>query len=167
VITGKRKGQDFPVPGGLWRSRDGGASWKELTTSLNPRWPGDAVANPRNSDELWLAVSDVPRFGAGGIYHTADGGKTWKKQFGAEDLPQELESYSHALFLSMPPDQPDTIYAGITTHGLWKTTDGGKKWTEVHGLPHRAIQRVSFDPSDPSNLWIGSFGAGCWTGKVE
>ncbi len=166
VVTGKRIGDNFPVPGGLYRSQDGGRTWKELTATLTVRWPGDAVTDPGNGDRIWLAQSSVPRFGGGGIWFTGDGGTTWKRQLAPEDLPQELESYDHALFLTADPHAPGTLYAGITTHGLWKTTDGGKKWAEVKGLPHRAMQRVSFDPADPATIWIGSFGAGAWTGSV-
>ncbi len=166
VITGKRIGDTFPVPGGLYRSRDGGQSWTDLTKSLTPQWPGDAVTDPNDANRIWLAQSSVPRFSGGGVYFTADGGKTWKKQLGNEDLPQELESYDHTLFLSQDPKSPGTVYAGITTHGLWKTTDGGKRWTEVKGLPHRAMQRVTFDPNETGKLWIGSFGAGAWAGSA-
>lgn len=166
VVTGKRVGQNFPVPGGLFRSKDGGRTWHELTASLAPRWPGDAVTHPTDSNSIWLAQSSVPRFGGGGIWHTADGGRTWKPQLGVEDLPQELEGYDHSLFLSPHPDRPGTLYAGITTHGLWKTTDFGKTWSEVAGLPHRAMQRVTVDPADRAGLWIGSFGAGAWTGAA-
>ena len=164
TVTGRREADRFPVAGGLFRTHDGGRSWEDLTQALALRWPGDVAADPRDSRVLWLGASAVPGLGQGGIYRTGDGGKTWKKVLDEAILPMELESYAHALFVTLDPAAPDTCYAGIMTHGLWVTRDAGRTWHEVPGLPHRACQRVAFDPAHPGELWVTTFGAGCWRG---
>jgi len=166
TVTGCRKGSAFPVPGGLWRSRDGGATWEELTASLKPLWPGDAVVHPADSNTIWLGLASVPGRGDGGVYRTNDGGRTWKKVLGEEYLPQELAPSAHALFLSQDPRAPDTLYAGITTHGLFVTHDAGKTWAEVKGIPFAGCRRVTPDPANPGTVWVTTSGGGVWRGPT-
>jgi photosystem II stability/assembly factor-like uncharacterized protein len=164
TVTGRRQGDAFPVPGGLWRSRDRGATWEDLTAGLLPRWPGDAVVHPTDPNVVYLALSSIPGRGDGGVYRTADGGRSWKKVLGEETLPQELSSSAHALFLSMDPKAPETVYAGIPSHGLFVTRNAGKTWTEVAGIPFAGCQRVAFDPAN--TLWVTTFGGGVWRGPM-
>ena len=164
TVTGRRKDTTFPVPGGLWRSRDRGATWEDLTAALLPRWPGDAVVHPGDPNVIYLGLSSTPGRSDGGIYRTADGGRSWKKVLGEETLPLDLMSYAHALFLSMDPKAPDTVYAGITTHGLFVTKNAGKTWTEVSGIPFAGCQRAAFGPS--GDLWVTTFGGGVWRGPA-
>ncbi|MEK7474941.1 MAG: hypothetical protein AAB152_04815 [Candidatus Coatesbacteria bacterium] len=166
VVTGRRAGDAFPVPGGLWRSRDRGATWDDLTATLLPRWPGDAAVHPVDPNVIYLALASVPGRGDGGVYRTADGGKSWKKVLGEETLPQEISSTAHALFLSLDSQAPDTVYAGIPTHGLFATRNAGKTWTEVAGIPFAGCQRVAFDPVNAGTLWVTTCGGGVWRGSL-
>jgi photosystem II stability/assembly factor-like uncharacterized protein len=165
-ITGKRDGSKFPAPGGLYRSRDGGSYWEDLAGSLQLRWPGDMDVHPSDSGLVYLAASSAPGFDQGGLYKTEDYGKTWKRLLRESDFPQELSTYTHSLFVTIDPNNPETVYLGAITHGLFVTHDGGKRWTEVPGLPFAGSQRVAFDPSDPSALMVTTFGGGIWKGKA-
>ncbi len=164
TITGKRAGDAFPVPGGLYRSRDGGKTWAELTTELGLRWPGDVDTPAGDSRTIWLGVSSAPRYSQGGVYRSTDDGATWKRVLKEDDLPQELSTYAHALFVTVDPRDPKTVYLGATTHGLFVTHDGGTKWREVPGIPFAGCQRVAFDPLDRAALWVTTFGGGVWKG---
>ena len=167
TITGKRNGSKFPAPGGLYRTRDGGVSWEDLAGSLDLKWPGDVEINPADPATLYLAASTAPGFEQGGLYKTADYGKTWKRLLRESDFPQELSSYTHALFVTLDPRNPETVYLGAITHGLFVSRDGGKHWAEMPGLPFAGAQRVAFDPSDPAAIWVTTFGGGVWKGAVK
>ncbi|MBK9569714.1 MAG: glycosyl hydrolase [Chitinophagaceae bacterium] len=152
--------------GGMWRSEDGGKSWKNIGLK-DSRHIFRIVIHPRNPDIVWVAVMGH-LFGPNeerGIYKTTDGGKTWKhtlfvnNQTGCSDLVME-------------PGNPNVFYAGtwrlIRTpfsmesggegSGLWKSTDGGETWTNVSskkGLPKGVwgIVGVAIAPSNTDKIY--------------
>ncbi len=152
--------------GGLWRSDDGGRSWKNLGLK-DTRHIVRIVIHPKNPDIVWVAAMGH-LFGPNeerGIYKSTDGGKSWKKvlyvnnQTGCSDLVME-------------PGNPMVLYAG-TWHvirtpysmesggngsGLWKSTDGGDTWKNIsasRGLPKSTwgIVCVTVAPSNTDKLY--------------
>lgn len=152
--------------GGMWRSEDGGRSWKNIGLA-DGRHIIRIIIHPRNPDIVWAAVMGH-LFGPNemrGVYKTTDGGKTWKRtlyvnnQTGASDLVMEAGN-------------PDVFYAGTwralrTPHsmesggegsGLWKSTDGGETWMNItasKGLPKGTwgIVGVAVAPSNPDKIY--------------
>jgi photosystem II stability/assembly factor-like uncharacterized protein len=166
TITGRRVRRRFAVPGGLYRSRDGGRTWTELTAGLGLRWPGDVDTPPDDSRTIYLAAASPPGYPQGGVYASVDDGRTWRRALGEDQLSQALSTYAHVLFVTVDPSRPTTIYAGATTHGLFVSHDAGESWQEVPGIPFAGCQRVAFDPADPAALWVTTFGGGVWTGPA-
>lgn len=152
--------------GGLWRSEDGGRSWKNCGLK-DGRHIIRIIIHPKNPDVVWVAVMGH-LFGPNqqrGVYKTTDGGKTWKQtlfvneQTGASDLVME-------------PGNPSTLYAGMWRvirtpyslesggegSGMYKSTDGGETWTNVSakkGLPKGTwgITGVAFAPSNTERIY--------------
>lgn len=152
--------------GGMWRSDDGGRSWKNIGLQ-DGRHIIRIVIHPRDINIVWVAVMGH-LFGPNeerGVYKTIDGGKTWKRtlfvnnQTGASDLVME-------------PGNPSVFYAGtwrlIRTpyslesggggSGLWKSVDGGETWTNVSakkGFPKGVwgIVGVAFAPSNTDKIY--------------
>lgn len=152
--------------GGMWRSDDGGRSWKNIGLK-DGRHIIRIIIHPKNPDIVWVAVMGH-LFGPNderGIFKTTDGGKTWKKtlfvnnQTGCSDLVME-------------PGNPNVFYAGtwrlIRTpfslesggegSGLWKSTDGGETWTSISskkGLPKNTwgITGVAVAPSNTDKVY--------------
>ncbi|HZQ96220.1 MAG TPA: hypothetical protein VFA67_14495 [Candidatus Sulfotelmatobacter sp.] len=55
------------------------------------------------------------------------------------------------------PGNPSTYYAGAASGGVWKSTDGGNRWTPVFDKqPAAAIGSLAVAPSDPSTVWAGT-----------
>lgn len=152
--------------GGMWRSEDGGKSWKNIGLK-DGRHIIRIVIHPKNPDVIWVAVMGH-LFGPNeerGVYKTTDGGKTWKRtlfvnnQTGCSDLVME-------------PGNPTVFYAGtwrlIRTpyslesggegSGLWKSIDGGETWTNISankGLPKNTwgIVGVAVAPSNTDKIY--------------
>lgn len=152
--------------GGMWRSDDGGRSWRNIGLK-DGRHIIRIVIHPRNPDIVWVAVMGH-LFGPNqerGVYKTVDGGKNWKRvlyvneQTGASDLVME-------------PGNPTVLYAGtwrvIRTpyslesggagSGLFKSTDGGDTWRNISGskgLPKGTwgITSIAVSASNPDKLY--------------
>jgi len=166
TIAGRREQRRFPIPGGLYRSRDGGRTWTELTANMGLLWPGDVDTPPDDSRTIYLGAASAPGYSQGGVYKSVDDGKTWCCALGEEQLPEALCTYAHALFVTVDPLRPATVYVGVTTHGLFVSHDAGASWQEVPGIPFAGCQRVAFDPADPAVLWVTTFGGGVWKGTA-
>ncbi len=55
------------------------------------------------------------------------------------------------------PGDPSTYYAGAASGGVWKSTDGGNRWTPAFDKqPATAIGSLTVAPSDPSTVWAGT-----------
>ncbi|MCD6506795.1 hypothetical protein J7M22_09240 [Candidatus Poribacteria bacterium] len=165
LITGKRDGVDFPVPGGLWMSRDGGESWHPIADSLNLYWPMGFAVHPKDSRIIYLCASDAPRLGGGGLYKTTDGGKTWRKL--DVYFPPEYLSYVHTFTPVIHPNDPNIVLLTTGTHGIFVSEDDGETWHEWKVIPFMNTHRITFDPSNSDVMYITTFGGGVWRVTME
>lgn len=75
-----------------------------------------------------------------------------------------------ARCLAVDPADPDTVYAGTTDEGLFKSEDGGRNWDRLSGIPHPRVTSVAVSPVDgavyagtePSGLFVSRDGGGSW-----
>ena len=152
--------------GGMWRSDDGGRTWKNIGLK-DGRHIIRVVIHPRNPDIVWAAVMGH-LFGPNemrGVYKTVDGGKSWKRvlyvnnQTGASDLvmeggnPEVLYAGTWRLIRT-----PYSLESGGEGSGLWKSTDGGETWQNItakKGLPKGVwgIVGVAVAPSNPDKVY--------------
>lgn len=60
--------------------------------------------------------------------------------------------------LAVHPTNPDIVYAGAASGGLWKTTNGGTSWTEVSNAAFAAISfgAITIDPNSPNTVYAGT-----------
>ena len=168
LITANRRERIFDVPGGLYKSTDGGESWTELTRQLNLWWPCEFAIHPRDANKIWVTTSDVPRKSGGGVWVTADGGKTWRHQITNKDFDPKVCEFVHVFAMAFHPTDPDITYLSVWTHGLFRSEDGGKTWKRIDGIPSESgTNRVAFDPKDPDVMYVTTFGQGIWRGPAK
>jgi photosystem II stability/assembly factor-like uncharacterized protein len=155
------------LPGGLFRSEDGGKSW-ELNRPLwdmpsRKTWFGggydsagihSVCVDPRDTRCVTVAVS------CGGIWRTADGGATWEprtKGMKAPYMPPEMADAPDAQdphrLVACPAD-PDALW--VQHHGgIFRSRDGGRSWTEITGVkPSTFGFAVAVHPKDPQTAWF-------------
>ncbi|MBS1915724.1 MAG: glycosyl hydrolase [Bacteroidetes bacterium] len=152
--------------GGMWRSDDGGRTWKNIGLKEG-RHIIRIIIHPKNPDIVWVAVMGH-LFGPHeerGVFKTTDGGKTWKKTLYVNDQ-------TGCSDLVMEPNNPSVFYAGMwhvkrtpysmesggEGSGLYKSVDGGETWTNLSsnkGLPKGiwGIVGVSVVPSNTDKIF--------------
>jgi len=163
--AGKPKvGQEFDLTKGiLYKSQDGGESWREI-------WRGDNLAryiliNPQDTDILYLSTGIFDREAANsdpgaeepggvGVLKSTDGGQTWTQvNNGLKNL------YVGSLY--MHPEDPDILLAGTGNNqyrqfgGVYLTTDGAQTWEYVHNAGDANINSVEFSETDPAIAYAG------------
>jgi photosystem II stability/assembly factor-like uncharacterized protein len=126
--------------GGVFKSTDGGQTWKQLTGGLPTGIAQAYVAiAPSNPKRLLASVATKDKID---LYRSVDGGSTWssattdsrpKGRIGGGDLPLP----------AIDPKNPDVIY--VATIVTWKSTDGGVTWSALRGAP---------GGDDYQNIWI-------------
>ena len=138
--------------GGLFKSTDGGETWRKLTKGL----PADlvqiyAAVAPSDSKRLYATVGTVAELG---IYRSDDAGENWYRattdrrpalRIGGGDLPVP----------KVDPKNPDVVYSASTV--TWRSTDGGKTWTALKGAPGGDdYQNIWINPDNPQIILLVS-----------
>jgi photosystem II stability/assembly factor-like uncharacterized protein len=129
----------FSGPGtGLYKSIDGGSTWRRLRTGLpsddfGPLFIGIA---PGDSRRVYVTVSAR---GGGGLFRTDDGGESWSQVSADPRLGGDVRVH---------PRNPDALFVG--TIASYRSDDGGRTWTSIKGAPGGDdYQRIWIHPEQP------------------
>ena len=142
---------------GVYRSNDGGRTWKNLGLRDTRHIP-KVLVDPRNPDIVLVAAMGHA-FGPNaerGVFRTTDGGKTWAKvlyvddRTGATDLAF-APANPNIVFAAMYQvrREPWTFTSGGAGSGLYRSNDGGATWKhlEDNGLPEGILGRIGVSVS--------------------
>jgi photosystem II stability/assembly factor-like uncharacterized protein len=161
VTALRQNGRYVPEGVGLYRSRDGAASWTLVNHALPLLWPKGFTVDAHDSRILYLSGSDAGAQEQGGLYRSRDGGETWRRL--ARQGPEHFGAFLH-------PKRPGWIYMTLTEGapdaGLWLSRDDGATWQPITRLPFSNAQRVTFDPQNPDRIYVTTFGGSVWQGPA-
>ena len=143
---------DSGGPGsGLYRSIDGGSTWKELKAHGLPEGIMGRIGvtvSGANPNRVW-AVIEAEK---GGIYRSDDGGDSWHLMTDDHRFRQRAWYYSHIF---ADPKSAETVY--ILNTGVFRSNDGGKTFNPVRA-PHGDNHGLWIDPANPKRLINGNDG---------
>lgn len=140
---------------GLFKSKDGGDTWEELTKK--PGMPAGVVGkigvtvSPADPSRVWAIVEAD----SGGIYRSDDAGMTWKYINKDRKLRQRAFYYSR---IYADPKDKEVIY-GLNV-GFFKSTDGGVTFDKTIRVPHGDNHDLWIDPTDPMRMVTANDGGG-------
>ncbi len=138
-----------PTGTSIYKSIDGGVTWKELTGGGLPRIAGRtsiAVANGTNAQRIYFTTNI-------GLFRSDDGGATWKQMDAADTRIRNGQGgYNCGVYVD--PKNPDIVYVFNTA--AYISRDGGNTFTGFRGAPGGDDpQQGWIDPTDGKRMILG------------
>ncbi|MFK8040848.1 WD40/YVTN/BNR-like repeat-containing protein [Congregibacter sp.] len=150
---------------GVFRSKDGGASWKKVLYLSDKAGAADLIIDRRNPDTLYATIWQVYRTpwkmwgGAGdsGLFKSTDGGDTWEE---LTDNPGMAEAPVGKIGITVSPVDSDRLWAIVESAegGVFRSDDAGATWSRTNSerkLRQRAFyySRIYADPKDADTVY--------------
>src|SRR6266513_7515 len=121
--------------GGVWKSDDSGTRYRPIFDEQAVQSIGALALDPKNSKNVWVGTGESWTRNSvsigDGIYKSTDGSETWSRA--------GLEKSERIGRITVDPRNSDTVFVTVPgalwsdspDRGLYKTTDGGKRWQQV------------------------------------
>jgi photosystem II stability/assembly factor-like uncharacterized protein len=155
---------------GIYRSKDGGATWQKVLYKNDSVGAIDVVIDPVSSQVIYASLWNTRRppwyvYGpsngpGGGIFKSSDGGTTWHQL--TQGLPGEGVGRSG---IAVAPSNPKIVYAVIDAKegGLFRSNDAGATWTKTTGDTRVwgrgwYFEKVAVDPKNPDIVYVPNVG---------
>jgi photosystem II stability/assembly factor-like uncharacterized protein len=149
--------------GGVWKSDDGGTTFKPVFDREPVKSIGTVALDPTNKDVMWIGTGESWTRNSvsigDGVYKSTDGGQTWTHM----GLPA-TERISRIVV--DPKDgnsvyvcAPGRLWSDSPDRGLYKTSDGGKSWALILKGANLSTgcSSVAMDPANPEHLLAGTW----------
>ena len=149
--------------GGVWKTTDGGSNWKNISDKYFGSSIGSVAVSPSDENIIYVGEGESTMRGnvsegLGGIWRSADAGRTWKNI--------GLKDGRHIVRIVVHPQDPNTVLVAVMGHlfgpneerGVFKTTDGGKTWKRTLYVNNQTgASELVMEPGNPSVLYAGTW----------
>ncbi|KAA3610737.1 MAG: glycosyl hydrolase [Calditrichaeota bacterium] len=148
--------------GGVWKTRNAGTTWQPIFDDQPSYSIGCITIDPNNPSIIWVGTGENVggrHVGYGdGVYRSLDGGGSWENM--------GLKKSEHISKIIVHPENSDIIWVAAQgplwskgdERGLYKSTDGGKKWKKVLGdAKWTGVTDILIDPDNPNRLYAATW----------
>jgi photosystem II stability/assembly factor-like uncharacterized protein len=145
--------------GGVWKSVDGGLTWKPVFDDQPTSSIGSIAVSPSSPHIVYVGSGEANIRGnvapGNGIYKSIDAGRTWTRVWAQEGQIGTLVVH---------PTNPDVAFAAVLgrafgpnpERGVYRTRDGGRTWQRVlEKDADTGASDVAFDPANPNIVFAG------------
>ncbi|MEN1783549.1 MAG: glycosyl hydrolase [Bacteroidota bacterium] len=150
--------------GGVWKTLDGGRSWKNISDGYFGGSVGAVEVAQSDPNVIYVGGGEKTLRGnvssGYGIWKTEDAGKTWQ----SAGLPNSR----HVPRIRVHPTDHNIVYAAVlgniykptTDRGIYKSVDGGKRWEQILFVNNQAgAVDLTLDPNNPRILYATTWRA--------
>jgi hypothetical protein len=143
--------------GGVWKTTDGGNTWKEILNHADTSSIGDIALAPSNPNLVWVGTGEAnPRndmITGGGVYFSSDAGASWRFMGfrHAGQIPRIVvdPANSKVVFVCALGN----VWKPGGPRGLYRSTNGGRSWQQVLSVnAQTGCDDVAFEPGNPEVL---------------
>lgn len=153
---------------GVYRSTDGGNTWKQVLFVDEGTGAADITIDPQNPDQLYAGMWSIhintwglnSGGAGGGVYRSRDGGDTWEPMT-TKGLPGGKDRPVGKTAVALCHNQPNVVYAlfEIESPALYRSDNGGETWTLMtrnHDIAERApyYTRIAVAPDNPDEIYF-------------
>ena len=155
---------DLSIGDGMYKSTDAGKTWAHLEQLRDAQQISEIAIDPGDANKVFVAVGGHP-YGPNperGVYRSTNGGRTFEKVLGKDDnigawdviLDPTNAKIAYASLWESREFPWENGHADGTDGGIYKSTDGGKTWTQLtKGLPPMTQASLAVAPSNPKRLF--------------
>jgi photosystem II stability/assembly factor-like uncharacterized protein len=138
---------------GLYKSTDGGETWKKIHKGLPKEKGKMAIAvSPANSQTVFALIESDSQKEKGGLFVSKDAGDSWSRISGDHRLIQRAWYY---IEIALDPNNEDIVY--VMSASTYKSTDGGQSWNRMPSA-HGDYHDLWINPQNSSNMILTSDG---------
>lgn len=157
---------------GVFRTEDGGDSWKDLGLNAPEMDVYSILIHPRDPATVYAGMDH------NAIFKTVDGGKSWRRLATVQPSGAITECFPvRVLRMAADPSNPEEVYAAMEVGGIIRSLDGGESWTDVSRdllemskTPHLKskilsdrdtegmmdLHALAISPAQPATVWIAN-----------
>jgi photosystem II stability/assembly factor-like uncharacterized protein len=149
--------------GGVWKSEDGGTTFKPVFDHQAVQSIGAVALDPTNPQVMWVGTGESWTRNSvsvgDGVYKSVDGGETWAKA-GLPNVERITRIIVHPTNGNIVyVCAPGPLWSDSPDRGLYKTSDGGRTWSLMLKGANLSTgcSSVTMDPSNPDHLLAGTW----------
>lgn len=160
--------------GGVWKTDDAGKTWRNISDGFFKTGSVGAIAvSESDPNVIYVGMGEAPVRGVmtshgDGVYKSTDAGQTWEHM--GLDRTRQISK------VAVHPDNPDVVfvaaqgspYGATQERGVYRSTDGGKNWTQVHFVDENSgVSDLSMDMTNPRIIYAAYWDHRRYPWKVQ